>query len=475
MVTSRIVSVQSNGTAQEVRHKGAATGQRWGFLEWFLISQVVLPMLLYLPGTQSVRVPIRVSAYAGSLAALAWWFVRDSRSISAHPACRWLALVVAYLTLMILHPTTNSLLAGLAQVMLYTSVLAPLFWVPRMIRGPQQLSTLVMILLVINGINSVVGVLQVYDPDRFMPQELSAIVTDAHQDRINGLRFDRGDGTKVFRPMGLSDNPGGVCVPASAAAVLGLTLCASRVELWKKVCGLIFGSVSVVAIFLSHVRTMLVIVLFCMAVFFIVQIWLNQLSRAIRFLCMIGALSIILFAAALSLGGEATKERFATLIEDNPTEVYYKAQRGNQLEYALTSLLFDYPLGAGLGRWGMMRFYFGDLNNTDSPAIWAELQFSAWILDGGVVLLVLYLLALLVNSVHEFQLMTSAVSSSFSSWIVIIFTLNAGATFLIFGSTLFTTQVGLQYWFMAGALHGAVTASQESLRCPGKRSYSVAG
>ena len=54
----------------------AAVGP-WGFLEWFIISQVALPALLYLPGTQGLRVPIRIAPFAISLAALVWWFSRQ--------------------------------------------------------------------------------------------------------------------------------------------------------------------------------------------------------------------------------------------------------------------------------------------------------------------------------------------------------------------------------------------------------------
>ena len=63
---------------------------------------------------------------------------------------------------------------------------------------------------------------------------------------------------------------------------------------------------------------------------------------------------------------------------------------------AFDTLLVEHPLGAGLGRWGMMRIYFGNEKNVDSPAIWSEVQFSAWVLDGGIVLLCLYLSALVV-------------------------------------------------------------------------------
>ena len=36
----------------------------WGFAEVFIVSQTALPALLYLPGSQAFRLPIRFSAFA---------------------------------------------------------------------------------------------------------------------------------------------------------------------------------------------------------------------------------------------------------------------------------------------------------------------------------------------------------------------------------------------------------------------------
>src|SRR5690349_5586204 len=74
---------------------------RWGFAEWFVVSQMILPALLYLPGTQPIRVPIRVSAYALSIAAMVWWLGWAKRDSKAHPARPWLIAAMAYLVLMI--------------------------------------------------------------------------------------------------------------------------------------------------------------------------------------------------------------------------------------------------------------------------------------------------------------------------------------------------------------------------------------
>src|SRR5262245_21298555 len=81
-----------------------------GFAEWFGLSQTLLPALLFLPGSQAYRLPIRVGAYAISLYAFAmWWFHRAGRKQGDHPAERYLLLVLFVLVLSILHPLTNSL------------------------------------------------------------------------------------------------------------------------------------------------------------------------------------------------------------------------------------------------------------------------------------------------------------------------------------------------------------------------------
>ncbi len=95
-------------------------------------------------------------------------------------------------------------------------------------------------------------------------------------------------------------------------------------------------------------------------------------------------------------GGKSTIDRFATLLAGDPLTVYQKSARLGMVTNAFDTLLVDYPLGAGLGRWGMMRVYFGDESNGDSPMIWSEVQFSSWVLDGGIVLLTTYVIAIVV-------------------------------------------------------------------------------
>jgi hypothetical protein len=154
------------------------------------------------------------------------------------------------------------------------------------------------------------------------------------------------------------------------------------------------------------------------------------------------------------MGGSTVVERFSTLLEGDPTSVYYNAGRGSQLEDAFANMLADYPFGAGLGRWGMMLGYFGDPSNLQSPPIWAELQPNAWILDGGCVLLGLYVWALVVTAKRELDVATKGQSGELRALAAMVVAINAGVLGLVFGFTPFTTQVGLQYWFLTGALYG---------------------
>ena len=70
----------------------------WGFAEWFAISQTALPAILILPGTQSVRLPIRISAFAISLAAFAWYTLSPKMKLRQSHAQSWVFAVMALLT-----------------------------------------------------------------------------------------------------------------------------------------------------------------------------------------------------------------------------------------------------------------------------------------------------------------------------------------------------------------------------------------
>jgi hypothetical protein len=296
--------------------------------------------------------------------------------------------------------------------------------------------------------------LQVVNPQTWLPKEFSSVVMSQSS---GALTYMGPDGREIVRPPGLSDNPGAVCGPATTAALLGLINCVRPMKMRWKLFGLLFAFAGIAAVFLSHVRTNILILAGMILVYMIALVVQKEIPKAVALAAIGVAMVAVSFLFAAMLGGGTTTERFASLFEDDPTTLYYSSARGYQLQYDTAAYLQAYPMGAGLGRWGMMRTYFGDDNNLASTPIWAELQYPAWALDGGIVLLVLYNVAVLISFIQEAKLTVSK-NRRLRDVAAVIFAANCGTIALIFGYTPFTTQVGLQYWFLGGLLFGLMLA-----------------
>jgi hypothetical protein len=428
----------------------------WGLAEAFILSQTVLPGLLYLGGTQPIRIPLRVGAFAVSLLALLYRPVHGTKP-PPHPAQPWLLFCIAYLALMTFHPDTATRWCGLAQVMLYLAVAAPSFWAPRLVRDARRLDRLLFLLLLCNGVNAVVGVMQVYDPSSWLPAEFS---TQALRTYDQPDAYEGPDGRLIVRPPGLSDLPGAVCGPAASAALLGLGFAVKERGICKRLIAFALAFAGMAAIYLTHVRSSLVVVGVSVLVYAVCLILQRRLRSALSLLIAAAGLVTMGLIFATMLGGEVIGERFGSLFTSGPATVYYRSGRGVQAEFALRLLAWRYPLGAGLGRWGMMRAYFGEDANPTPPttsAIWAEIQLTAWVLDGGLVLLCAYSMAL-VLSLRGMVLSLRDEALRDSS--AVVCAMGAGTAALIFSFIPFTAPVGIQFWFLSGALHGAASGHE---------------
>ncbi|HEV3486647.1 MAG TPA: hypothetical protein VG106_14645, partial [Vicinamibacterales bacterium] len=240
-----------------VAHTIAAPRVPWGLPEVFVISQTAIPALLYLPGTQPFRLYVRVASFAIASAVLVWWMLGNARHARPHSVQPWIIAVLLYVAAMVLHPLSASTLAGIAQLVLYLSVIAPFFWAPAVVRGPDHLARLIALLLICNGVNAVVGVLQVYDPNRWMPAEMSRLVTES-QFGLGTVTYRGPSGETIVRPPGLFDNPGAVAGPGMYAALLGLVFAISAIPWWQRLAALGASFAGVAAIYLSQVRISLV-------------------------------------------------------------------------------------------------------------------------------------------------------------------------------------------------------------------------
>jgi hypothetical protein len=422
----------------------------WGFAEIFIISQTALPALLFLPGTQAFRLPIRTAAFAVSLAAFVWWLVESTKRVRTSKAQSWVAAVMSLLALMLFHPQTPTLAGGLAQIAVYFAVMAPLFWAQVFVRTPEHLARILWILLICSGCNALVGVLQVYDT-RFLPAEFSRVITGSDL-AMGSVTFVGRHGERLLRPPGLFDTPGAVAGPAMSAALLGLIFAVSGIAAWKRLLAFTFAIAGLAAIYLSQVRISLVMTLLMMGIYTFTSFRQGRVGRATQFGALAGAIVIGGFVIALALGGPVIRERVMTLLGADPISVYQEA-RGVQLNITFSEMLYDHPLGAGLGRWGMAAAYFGNFTLISRP-LWAEIQFTGWMIDGGVLLIVLYCGALVVTAFTQWKLAMIEAYPRLNTCAAAVLSANLGTAVLIFSFTPFVTQIGIQYWFLAGALHG---------------------
>ena len=238
------------------------------------------------------------------------------------------------------------------------------------------------------------------------------------------------------------------------ALTLGVAFCFLQPTLLKKGLCLTSAFLGLAVIFLAHVRVLLLLGAGSIAIYTVVLILQNHVARVLALVKLGLVISVIGWSIAMSFGGQSVRDRFASLIEDDPLTVYDKSQRGTMLKGAFDTLIWEYPLGAGLGRWGMVRKYFGDESNVASPSIWAELQYPAWIIDGGVVLLVCYCVALIVTATEQLSIALNSESPRLRDIAAVVVALSAATIATTFGGVPFVTPQGMQFWFLAGALYG---------------------
>jgi hypothetical protein len=228
-----------------------------------------------------------------------------------------------------------------------------------------------------------------------------------------------------------------------------------RFAWWKRAAALMFSLAGISAIYLSHVRANFVVAIGMMAVYAVILLLQNQKTRLTAFAALCVTVIVVGLTASVMLGGETIRERFSTLLGNDPGTLYYQS-RGQQLQSGFNDLAMQYPFGAGLARWGMMYGYFGDRSKLDATEVWAEVQPTVWLLDGGLFLLGLYSLALVLTSLHTWRLAMNLRNREDRLWASTVVAVNIGTLALVFSFVPFVTQVGIQYWFLEGALLGAM-------------------
>ncbi|MEI9939924.1 MAG: hypothetical protein WDO69_22110 [Pseudomonadota bacterium] len=427
------------------------------WLVGFALIHLTCQLLLLIPALSGVRIVVRMAAFGVSLAFLV---LIPTRRTLRTPLRTCALCILALLGLEFFHPEGSGLLGALAAIMLNLAVLAPIFWVPRTGTTSANLQSLVTILWLFYSISAVLGVLQAYFPGRFQPP-LSAVLAANSRNHLAGLEIELASGARVFRPMGLTDSPGGAAFAGLYSVLLGTGMLLSSKPPFKgarlvSVASMLAG---LVCLYLCQIRSLLVMAGVCVVTLLALLLITGSISRLVGLLGAVGAIIPGAFALALTIGGKSMTARLTTLVESNPGAVYY-ANRGRFLESTLNHYLPLYPLGAGLGRWGMVYAYFGN----GAESLWAELQWTAWLFDGGVPLVLLYLTAILLATWGCQKVALGRIADadpSLSLWGAVIVAYNVGAIAICFNFPLFASTGGVEFWLLNMAV---LSAAQNAKR-----------
>lgn len=425
----------------------------WGIPEWFIVSQAFMFAILFIPGVSMVRLLTKVIGFVTSLLAffLVWRRGGMGNRIQSYKVCGLITVFLGVLTLMFVHPSTNSPVSGLADIVLWTSTYCVAYWATASLRYANQLQRVFLLIFLINSTSALLGIGQFYKPNIFLPPSIGVLEAGGLTAMIPFYTLD--DGTQVLRPCGMTDNPGSASAAGVIAAVMGVVVMSSHLPKWQRFMGLALALPGGTVIYLTQVRTaILMVVLSLMALVFVMAMQ-NRWGKVVQ----IGIAGVIVvlggFMWAASEGGKSIVNRYITLVEDSPAEILAKSSRGRLASHTLSTLAFEVPIGAGLGRYGQVYGYFGNWAYGDM--IWVETQIAAWIIDGGIPLLLLGFATCIYALYDSLRVARTCPSPHVAHWAAGVFAINFSIFFSCFGQMPFLTNTGQQFWLLAGMTHAA--------------------
>lgn len=437
MATLRFPKSQTSAARLSNVPTRTPTSSYWLFA--VLILQTACQLGLLFEQLAPFRVIFRTAAFGINLAAL--FIAFGPRKQPHHPAF-WPGIIcLGWLGLQIINPDTNTPIAAIASWALSLAVIAPLFWVPRLLITPNVVRNVVLFFWGFHTLSSIFGVLQVYFPGgTFQPAVSQAVLNHVYQGKNLQVQLAQGD--IVFRPMGLSDMPGGAANSGLYAFVFGLGLFSLSRSTASTTIGLISLPIGLFCIYLTQVRVTLVLAVIISIVYACLLSVTSRFGAAIRTSFVVPIVVAGAFIWAVALGGDSTLARFETLLDEKSDKLYYNS-RGWYLEETLEVHLFEYPFGAGLGRWGMINTYFGV-----SDMLWAEIQWTGWVFDGGILLAIGYPIAMLITIIATGRVAFNRNYGALSGWALLILAYDVAMVAFTFSYCPFVGQAGLEFWFL---------------------------
>jgi hypothetical protein len=423
---------------------------RWVFV--YIAVEIICQLCLLSAQLAPARVVFRSAAFGLSLLLL---LALPGRSPIQHPARPVVLAVIAVLTLSIANPMGSTVIAVVAHYFFHLAILAPIFWVARLDVKPATIRQVLLVLWVYSSASAVLGVLQAYFPGQFQP----SISTLIAREKIMAIKL--ASGVWVPRPMGLTDVPGGAASSGLYATLLGLGVIFAAPFRFARTAGALSMIVGVICIYLCQIRAMVVMLAVCSIVLITLFAISGRVPRMAAAGVLVGIIALAGFYLATELGGESVTTRLATLVQDDPATVYQR-NRGYFVEKAFVTLLPEYPLGAGFGRWGMMNQYFGN----PEDLIWSEVQWTGWVLDGGLFLVIAYPLAVGLMVWVAARIALDRSSAENSLWAGIVAAYGVGTIALTFSYSVFMSTGGLDFWLINSVLFYGISRARTALPEP---------
>ena len=423
-----------------------STARAW--LLGFVGLQIACQLALLVPLLGGARPALRVAAFGASLAALAF----APGPAARHPSRPWLLAALLVMGVQFFRPATSSAMAGLASLALAVAVAAPVVWVPRLRLTPRTLVTLLLVIWGFQTASAAVGVLQALAPGDFTPQVAAAYRGEAGA----GMTVVLADGTAMTRPTGLTDAPGGAASAGLTAYLLGLGFLTTARSPLLRIAAAGGMAVGLFCIALCQVRVHAVLAAISTLTLALTLVAAGR-TRDLLWVAVLLPLAVAGGGvAALAVGGEAPLRRLETLIESSPDAVYYES-RGHFLEATFGHLLGEFPLGAGLGRWGVVNATFGDPADPALPPLWVEIQWTAWLFDGGAPLMLAYAGAVATACLATLTVARRCPDRRVAGWAALLTAYDLGVVAVTFSYAPFAGQMGLEFWLLNAAV---VTAAR---------------
>ncbi len=429
----------------------------WNWAHNFMLLQFILQLLLLVPGIGALRTVLRIGCFGLSLYLLA---TTKERGID-YPV-KWMAYgVMAILCLSFcFNFQNNSIFAALGQIAMYLAILGPLFWATKLPMSAAGFRNLLALVWVFQSVSVLFGLLQIYFPGQFQFQ-LSSVIENSTYGGEN-LKIVLQNGVSVFRPSGLTDSPGGAALAGFYAVLLGLAFFLEGKNKYVAGLGILSTFIGFFCIYMSQVRNILIVTCLCIGCLLVVLSVSRNFKRAITLVATLQPLILGTFGWAVAVGGAGTLDRITSLFSGSADQVYHE-NRGRFLEDTINLLVPKYPWGAGLGRWGMMYGYFGKNGNPFTDPIWVEIQWTGWLLDGGIPLIIAYGGALFSACYYAFKIACQQRMDGFSFWGAVIFAYNIGIVMITFNYPVFISQTGMEFWLLNATIFVAANSQQQQI------------